>query len=437
MDGMDQLWAHLLSKIPFVVAVDTRNVSKGDIFFALSGAKTHGELFLKDAAEKGAVSAVVSKEYAGESYGLQLFRVENTLVALQEMAKRWVARSNAKIIAVTGSLGKTTTKGFISQLLQTKYAVGTTKGSQNSQIGLALSLLNETRGTEDFLVLEMGMSAPGHIQKLIEIVSPDIAVITSIALVHAENFESLQDIAKAKAEIVSHPKTATAIISADSACADFLLQSGTCKKLSYSMNQESQARWKLEIKPHGLSLFENGEEVVLPFIYFSAPHMYLNALCAISVARHCGMSFDEVRAGISFLSLPEKRLQEIEKNGVVYISDCYNAAEDSVKAALNSLKSRTGFQRKIGILGHMRELGKFSEECHRNVGECALDCVDTLFCLGENCKPVVEVWQEAKRPVKWFLEFEELFQHVQNELKAGDLVLVKGARSLQLERILL
>jgi UDP-N-acetylmuramoyl-tripeptide--D-alanyl-D-alanine ligase len=434
MLGFDDLYLLLVSKRISGVAVDSRNVLKGNVFFALKGAKTDGHLFLEAAVQNGATHAVVEEDFQGNSFGLQLIRVKDTLLCLQDTAKKFLSDSRAKIIAVTGSLGKTTTKGFIYQLLKSKYKVNTTSGSKNSQIGLALAVLNETVGDEDFLVLEMGMTLPRQIERLTEIAPPDIAIITSIALVHAGNFDSIEDIARAKSEVFCRPKTKLVIVNADTDCANFLMSKANCQK-SYSMQKETKATWHLEIQDERLIVDEDGEKTKLSSVDFPARHVYQNLLGAICIARECGMSFAEISQVLPTLTLPERRLQEIEKNGIVFINDSYNAAEISVKGALESIAKRKTSGRKIAVLGNMVELGKFSDVCHKRVGEYALSTVDRLFCIGEHCKPLVEVWQDAEKPVEWFLRFEDLLDKLKLELRAGDLVLVKGSRVLQLERV--
>jgi UDP-N-acetylmuramoyl-tripeptide--D-alanyl-D-alanine ligase len=331
-------------------------------------------------------------------------------------------------------LGKTTTKWFLYQLLKTKYKTATTSGSKNSQIGLALAIINESDGDEEYLVLEMGMSQKGQLSTLVQIAPPDIAVVTTLALVHAENFTTIEKIAEAKSEIMLHPSTRLALIHRDTVCYDILTNAGCCAKESYSLI-DATASWRLEISESALHFFEKGEYFSLPHIDFPAPHLYNNLLVAIAVARHAGMQIEEIARVIPTLTLPEKRLQMVEKRGVCFINDSYNASELSMRAALDVLDRKQSEGRKIAILGHMRELGTFSEACHRNVGQHALPIVDALFCFGEHCGPLVEEWRRAGRPVTWYLQFEELLDAVIAIVKEGDLVLVKGARSLELERI--
>ena len=418
------------------VAVDSREVKPGNVFFALSGQKTNGHCYLEDVAKKGALAAVVEKSYQGPSFGLRLIRVNHPLEALQAAAKKRLQETSVKVIAVTGSLGKTSTKEFLYALLKESYKVTASSGNKNSQIGLALVCLNELQGDEEYLVLEMGMSMKGHIEKLVQIAPPQIALITYVALVHAENFASIDEIAKAKAEIFSSPKTELAFINYDSDCRDVLISSVRSSYKTYSLQKDSKADFYLQRSESQLVLFEGRQQIELPFIKLPAEHMYMNLLAALAVASSCGVSKEAMKEALLKLEIPKARLQEVSKKGVLFINDAYNAAEVSMKGALLALKARADGKRKVAILGHMRELGTFSAACHKRVGECALESVDRLICLGEDCKELVAVWESKKRQVNWFLDFDEMMHFIKEEVQEGDLVLVKGARSLQLEKVI-
>lgn len=417
------------------VAIDSRDVQPGELFVALNGLKVDGHDYVAEAAQKGAIAAVVSKNFDQSGLSIPLLKVDNPLQAIQKVAAWQVGRTKAKVVAITGSLGKTSTKDFLYALLKTKYNTQATSGNQNSQVGMASSLLTNVVGDEEFLVVEMGMTAAGHIQKLVEIVPPDMALITQIALVHAENFDGIEEIAKAKAEIFSHPRTHTVVMSKDSPATALLESLAHCRTLTYSM-QDTSADFYLQVQKEYLRFCENGIAMMLPFVSFLAPHIYLNCLAACSMAKLCGMSIDEIGACLSNLKLPEKRLEVIEKQGIKFVNDSYNAAEDSVKAALRFVQGQPCQGAKIAVIGQMRELGKFSERCHRAVGECALECVEKIFCLGVECEPIVTLWKQANRHVEWFLDFSELMQSLKNKLRANDLVLLKGSRSNGLWRVL-
>jgi len=391
------------------VATDSREVKPGMLFVALKGAKVDGHDFLDEAFANGAVAALVEPHVAkNERY----IRVVSPLDALQAIAAWHVARSKAQIIGITGSLGKTTTKEFLYTLLKSTYKTACTSGNQNSQVGMAASLINNVEGDEEFLVVEMGMTKPGHIKSLVDIAQPDFALLTEIALVHAENFASIDDIARAKAEIFSHPKTKLALISKASSCCELLQSLAHCQTMVYEV-----------------------EEALFSQISLPAPHVYKNLQGAICMAKACGMTDVEISAALNELKLPAKRLENVQKGKICFIDDSYNAAEPSLKAALSYLKEQDG-KRKIAVIGHMRELGSFSEGCHKAVGEHAIGCADSIYLLGEECTPIISICKEAQKPCKHFIDFSELVATLKNELQDEDLVLLKGSRSNGLWRVL-
>lgn len=405
------------------IAIDSRDVQPGQLFVALKGMKVDGHDYVQEAFAKGAVAALVSENFS--LHGATLLKVKDPLLALQDIARWHVGRTSSEVVAITGSLGKTTTKEFLYALLKSKYKTATTTGNQNSQVGMATSLINNVNGDEEYIVVEMGMTQAGHIKKLVDIIPPDKTLLTQIAFVHAENFDSLEDIARAKAEIFSHPKTKLSIISKDSPCSELLQPS-----MQYSMKDRS-ADFHLEVSSDGL-IFNDAK---LPFVDLAAPHVYLNLLGAMSMASCCGMTPDEIGQAFATLKMPEKRLEKVVKGGICFINDSYNAAEPSLKAALSYMKSLDA-PRKIAVIGQMRELGRFSEGCHRAVGEHALACVDAIYCLGEECAPIVKVCEAAGSPCKLFTDFSELIATLKNELQKDDLVLLKGSRSNGLWRVL-
>lgn len=435
---------HILSQKPPIdltdkpvlsFVADSRQIIPGAIFIALKGQKYDGHDFLPEVEKSGAIAAIIDKASPYYSTGMPLIRVDNPLKALQQIAQVQVNASKAKIVAITGSLGKTMTKDFIATLLSSKYKTMSTTGNQNSQVGLSLSLLNNCTGDEDYLILEMGMTEPGHIRQLVEIAPPDIALITCISFVHAENFEALEDIAQAKKEIFSHPKTTQGIINLDSSCHEFLSQSNSFKPLSYSMNNLA-ADIRLELSSDDMSFFESSHTAVLPLLNLPATHVYSNMLAASAVARSCHMNWEEIAQALPLLKLPQRRLQVFEKQKIMFIDDSYNASEESLKAALTVLKEKGKGRRKIAVIGEMYGLGKYSQNCHKGVGKWALDCADITVCLGKQCEPIVEVWQSADRVVFWFLQFEELTRFLKQELQPADVVLLKGSNINGLWRVL-
>ena len=274
--------------------VDSRLIKKGDLFFALPGARTDGHHFLQDAASKGAAAAVVSAEYPGDSYGIPMIKVKDPLEALQMLAREVLKNRNVRIVGITGSLGKTTTKDFIAALLKEKYRVAASPGNSNTQTGLPLNILNHTKGDEEILVLEMGMTHPGNISKLVQIATPEIAVITIVEMVHIVNFDSIEGIAKAKAEILPHPATKLGIIPYDIEQYPEISRTGLCSRLSFSISSKS-ADYFLRTSCRRPACFRKRPREY-PFGRSQTPgkHNQHNFLAAVSVARSLGLDWEEI-----------------------------------------------------------------------------------------------------------------------------------------------
>ncbi|HKZ00520.1 MAG TPA: UDP-N-acetylmuramoyl-tripeptide--D-alanyl-D-alanine ligase [Rhabdochlamydiaceae bacterium] len=436
-------WAKLLkidepNDSPVIaVEVDSRKVKRGALFFALKGEKFDGHDYLKEVAEKGAVGAIVSKKFQGEISGFPLLRVDDVVEALHLFAKEEINQHHCKIVGVTGSVGKTTTKEFIAKLLEGKFCVAKTPGNANSQVGFPLSLLNQD-AEEEVLVAEMGMSHQGEITKLVDIAPPDVAVITKVALAHSEFFlDGLDGIAAAKAEILAHPKTGFAIINASAAQFECVMNNGSCKKKVYGVGDESdQSDWKLRIFPDGLRLEDGKSFSPLFSLPFKASHLCENFLAAAAVARHFGLSWEEIIVRAQMLRGYKMRFEVIERNGIVIINDSYNANPTSMRAALSNLpKPEKGCQ-TIAVIGEMKELGKFSEKSHREIGQFALECVDRLLCYGKGCSPMMEIFSEANRPAEFFHALNDLKERLFQIAKPGDVVLLKGSNGNKLWRII-
>ncbi|MBS0603632.1 MAG: UDP-N-acetylmuramoyl-tripeptide--D-alanyl-D-alanine ligase [Verrucomicrobia bacterium] len=415
---------------------DSKGVLPGDLFFALKGEKVDGHAYLEEVAAKGAVGAVVSRGYKGEEYGLSLLRVEDVLASLHQLAKTVHGLRSVRIVGVTGSVGKTTTKEFIATLLEGKFRVGKTPGNANSQVGVPLSILN-SEGNEEVFVMEMGMSQPHEIEKLIDIAPPEVAIVTKIALAHAAFFpDGLEGIAAAKNEILSHPSTRLGILNHQ--VAQFSsAQTGNCLKMTYGLEEETGdcdfmlcregANYYAKEREGRTSAFE------LPF---AASHLRENFIGAAAVARAMGMQWSEIIPQASKLTVFMRRFERIEREGIVFINDSYNANATSMKAALTNLPEPRAGGKRIAVLGAMKELGLYTEQSHRDVAAIALENVDLLLCLGEECQTMVDIFEKGEKPVEHFLEFEAIKRRVFEVAQEGDVVLLKGSNSKKLWLVL-
>lgn len=415
--------------------VNSKNVVGNSLFFALSGERVDGHAFLDDVARHGGIGAVVSMDYEGPDHGLILIRVEDTLRALQDLARERIQEWNPLIVGVTGSVGKTTTKEFIALLLEEKFSVAKSPVNQNSQIGLPLSVLN-AKGDEKILVQEMSMSEKDNLRNLVKIAPPDIVVITKVNLCHVVNFENIEEIAEAKAEILSSPKTNIAIVN------DQVLQFPVFQNfegfpmLCYSLTN-SKADLYLKQVGNVVEIRELNSDKVTLTLPISASHMVENFLAAAAVARELKMTWAEIAIQSEKLAPLRQRFQSVYREGIHYINDSYNANPESMKAALSNLPpvtQRTG--KTIGVLGEMLELGKFSEECHIEIGRYASKMIDVLLCYGPATKPMVEIFHKAKKPVYHFESLDAVKKRMNEIARDGDVILIKGSNGNKLWKVL-
>lgn len=414
-------------------SVDTRTLKPGEVYCALIGNQVDGHLFVREAFEKGASGAIVGSCFKEEYLG-PLIHVDDVLSALQEAARHVFAKGRPKVvIGVTGSLGKTTTKEFLTTLLEPSFSVFKTPGNNNSQVGLPLAILNGWNSV-DIAVLEMGMTHPGQIAQLTSVTPPDIGLITKVSLVHAQNFESIQGIAEAKSEIFLHPQTHLGIYADEIDRIYNMSFRGLCPKRTFSLRNPAadyclykEDEWIFKAMHEKFSL-----GALPPF----GAHNFHNVLGALAVAHAAGADPGMMREQVAKLQLPERRQQRVEKGGVIFINDSYNAALDSIKAAFHELPIPEPGGRRIGVLGGIVELGTFSEDCHRQVGEAALTCLDHLICFGEECPPLVAVWEKAGRPVDYLDDRGAIVARLRTLAKPGDVVLLKGSRNKKLWTVL-
>lgn len=413
--------------------IDSRNAGSGDLFFALKGERVDGHAFLREAAKKGAAGAVVQKG-CPRVEGLCLIEVDDPLEALHKLARLGLEKVPAQILGITGSVGKTTVKEFAATLLEKKFPLYKNFGSFNSQCTFPLNLLNRS-GQEKLLVLEMGMSFPGEIERLAAIAAPDIAVITKIALSHVANFsDGLEGIARAKAEIASQPKTRKVIVDLE-----FLqykaAESIRVEKITFS-TQDSRADYYLSYIDGQYRIDEKGVRAHQFDLPFHESHFLHDFTAALAAARQMGMSWEEIEQQIPHLAPPKMRFEQFDWNGIRIINDAYNANPASMRAALENLPHPKEGGKKIAVFGSMqKELGSFTQEAHEEIGRLAQKHIDVLLSIGEEAKILNAAFSEAKKPSEHFEAKDALALRLCEVMRPGDIVLIKGARSMQMEQI--
>ena len=415
------------------LSTDTRNIKNGNVFLALKGENFNGNKYVKEAFKKGATVAIVDEVLFDENNidGV-VIKVNDGKRALLDIAKGYREKLGLKVVGITGSTGKTSTKDLVSAFLSGKYKVFKTKGNFNNEIGLPLMVL-QLDSSIDVAVLEMGMSDFNEIHNLADCARPDIAMITNIGVSHIENLKTRENILKAKMEITDFFNKDNVLILNEE---DDMLTTVSDKeykivKTGYNENYDYYANnIKLTKETTSFDLNCNGKSyrIELPMV---GKHNVLNALLAIGASFELGLTVEEMIEGLKNMEATSMRLEFIDGDGIEIINDCYNASPDSMKAALDVLSSRDG--RKIAILGTMRELGDESSNSHKEVAKYASNKVDMLICSGEFIDDFKEGFE--KEQIKLYNTKVNLINDLNSIIKPGDVILVKASRGEKFEEI--
>ena len=421
--------------------IDSRLSQRGELFFALI-AQRNGHDFLPDAARRGASGAVISQNIPPPNQNIALIQVNNTLLALQNLAQKVIADLPTTIIGITGSIGKTTTKEFTAGLLSGHYKVLKSEGNFNNHIGLPLSIL-KLQETHEVIVLEMGMSHPGELIRLTQIAPPDIAVITNIHPVHLEFFEDIEGIAQAKKEILEGMKTTgTAILNGDDPYIEKISNNLRETKLffGFSAKNDIQARNIQRRGTRGISFDlhygEKKEEILIPYLYKS---FLSNFLAASAVAYALSIPLEHLKTQSSTLKPFPMRGEVLQlENGIILVDDSYNSNPAALESALKDL-AELETKRKVAILGDMLELGKKEIDYHLQAGKQVKENNwHLLITVGPLSRYIGEGAQLAgmrSEQVISYRDAEQAAAQVVSSLQAGDLVLVKGSRGMKTEKI--
>lgn len=428
------------------VATDSRRLRPGELFVALRGDAHDGHDFLSDAVARGAGAAVVERAHADRPLACGVVAVRDTLAALGDLAAFHRRRHRPRVVAVTGSNGKTTTKEMLAAILERAFGAGRvlrTTGTQNNLVGLPLTLLR-LAGTEDAAILELGMNGPGEIWRLAEIAEPDVGVITCVAPAHLEGLGSVHGVAEAKAELYRRLRpSAIAVVNADDPLVSVSAENFPGRKIPFG-TAAPVAVCARDIVDHGLDgtsfrLVIEGREVPIR-LAVPGRHNVTNALAAAATAHALGVDVVAVRAGLEAFQPPGMRMEVTQlPNGVTVLNDAYNANPASMAAALRTLAASRG-RRRIAVLGEMRELGAESTPAHRDLGRLAAEArVDALFVLGEHAGHVRDGAVEAGLPADRITVAEshdDVAQRLAAGCRPGDLVLLKGSRGAAMEQVL-
>lgn len=415
-------------------SVDSRTLEAGDLFFALRGPHHDGHDYVPEAFAGGAVAAVVERPV--DSSG-PLLAVADTLAALQALAG-WARRQwKGRMVAVTGSAGKTTTKDVIAALLSVVLPVGKTVGNLNNHVGVPLSLLRlpaEARAA----VIEIAMNHPGEILQLAALAGPEVGVVTNVGHAHAEFFASIEDVARAKRELIEAlPAEGTAVLNADDERVAAFRRSRPGPALTFGFSEAADVRAEALVLTGEGARFRVGGvdfETSLP-----GRHGVMNILAGLAVARAFGVEPDSLREAVRTLQPGQMRGRRFEHRGVTVLDDGYNSNPEAARAMLEVFAA-TKARRRAAVLGEMLELGPFAEELHRGLGqEAARAGLDLLVAVRGAARFIAEEAVRAGLPsarVFFFEDPEAAGAFLRDRLEEGDAVLFKGSRGVRIERAL-
>lgn len=423
------------------VSIDSRKIEKDQLFIPFKGEHSDGHIFVEESIRKGAAAALWQSDVPNPPAHLPILIVDNCLEALQEMARKYRKELKVKVVGITGSNGKTTTKDMTAGLLSIQYKVQKTEGNYNNHIGLPLTVLGLREETE-IAVLEMGMSGKGEIEFLTKLARPDAVVITNIGESHLLDLGSREGIAEAKLEILKGLHDGgLAVLHGDE---PLLMErihraQGNLQIQTFGRNKTNY------IYPTEIRQLDKGNQFKINAsdISFELPvlgtHNILNALASMLIAKYFSIPFEKMNEGLSGIKLTNMRMELVEgKHGEKIINDAYNASPTSMMAAIELVSNLQGYERKILVLGDMLELGPQEEQYHLQIGE-GLNAgqIDLVFTYGKLGRYIAEGARAVlgEQRVYAFTDKTELIQELEQHVSEQTLVLVKASRGMKLEEI--
>ena len=422
---------------------DTRTIKEGDIYIGIKGENFDGNVFWKKALDNGAKGVIVQgiefdKQDIDTYLDKVIIQVKDTLQALYKLASYKREIYKVPVIAITGSVGKTSTKDLVASVVAQKYKICKTVGNNNNNIGMPFTILNAPEDIEAF-VLEMGMNHFGEIHLLSEIAKPNICVITNIGTSHIGNLGSRENILKAKLEILDGAQNPYMVINHDNDLLHKWYEENKDKITikTYGINEKS------DIQAKDIQLYEEGSEYKIHLnnkeetikVPVGGEHFVLNSLCAIAVGEILDIENEDIKRGIETFSLTKNRMEVIElKNDIKLINDAYNSSVESVKASL-SYMSQMKANRRIAVLGDILETGEFAEKLHKEIGKIVCENkVDVLICSGENAKYIVESAKENgfdEKNIYYFDNKEDIVELLKKCIQPEDVILLKASNGMR------
>ena len=412
-------------------SIDTRTIQSKDVYIALRGENFDGHDFVLDAKEKGACAAVLERPI---EINIPHLIVDDTYKFLEKVAIYNRRKFNGKLIGITGTNGKTSTKQMVANLLNRKGLCHKTIGNKNNQIGVPFTLLS-LRPEHDFSVVEIGTSEPGEIEILSDMAQPHISAITNVSMGHLEGLKDTESIAKEKGNILNFKSNeGVAFLPRDSEFYEYWLENTNAREtFSFGFHSESDfkvSNIKIDIAKNSTFFDLSYKNKIEKFsINGISQYNSLNASLSIAVALKCNVPITEIRQSLLGIDLPERRLNVSPAlKGSILVDDTYNSNPASMKNALDSLENAKG--QKICVMGSMKELGSKSKQIHKDVYNYAKKKVDMIFCMGEEWSGCSE-----DKNFKIFKNHEEIYKHIINIIDKNTIILVKGSRSTKMDKL--
>ncbi len=427
------------------VCIDSRLVTAGALFVAFRGDRVDGHAFVAEALSRGAAGALVSRQDDGAPWsapgwtGGAVVLVEETLTALQELARYWRRAHGVPVVGVTGSVGKTTTKEVIASVLAQDRGVLRSRGNLNTEYGLPMCLM-ELGPDHQAIVLEMGMHALGDIRCLARVAEPNIGVVTNVQPVHLERLGTIERIADAKAELVEAlPASGLAVLNADDPRVAAMAARTRARSVTYGLSADADV-WADEVDAAGLRgvsfTVHRGNDSVRAQTQLIGAHSVYAALAAVAVALELDVPFAEAVGRVECVEQDVRQVVVQGRNGSTILDDSYNASPGSMLAALDVLARADG--RRVAVLGDMLELGSYELEGHQQVGRRAAEAADWLLTVGPRAREIAATARAHgmdATAIETFADHEEAARRLEAALQPGDVVLVKGSHSMHLDRV--
>jgi len=422
------------------ISTDSRTIKRGELFVALRGENFDGHNFVESVVKTGAAGAILDLNWKGGiPANFAVIRVKDTLQAYQNLAAHYRKSLSLKVLAITGSNGKTSTKDFAAAVLARRFRVTKTQGNFNNHVGLPRTMLEAT-SEDEVAVWEIGMNHRGEVAMLAKLAAPDAAIITNIGVAHIEFMGSRAAIAAEKGALAEAVGAeGSVILNADDPFSEGIAARTSAKVIFAGTTGGTVRASEITQSATGtnFTIFEGAHrcraQLPVPGL-----HMVQNALLAVAAGRAFGLSLEDCAAGLAAAPLTKARLQIKEIGGVQFIDDSYNANPDSMKAALRTLVELDADGKRIAVLGEMRELGEESVRDHREVGERAAELgVDQLIAIGDMAAPIAEAARNAGLLNTSIVRSTSEAAQLLGEIAApGDLILVKGSRGAHTEQVI-